>query len=233
MWITISSFVISVISLIVTILSFILAGNKENEKLRYGLGGFFLIFTFLFCSIGLFSFVQGIRSESTPTPSIISTFPAQTSTPTQVQHPPQPDTPTPILPKPTVELHSQEPIQKISEQFFTFALIGCTQSGGTVACDLIITNNGEDRVIRIYGSADDSEMYDDLGNFYDAPKVEFANKKSSYEVKLLLVSNVPTPAKIIFEEVATQANRIALFRLDGRAEDSFLIEFRDIPLIKQ
>jgi hypothetical protein len=168
-------------------------------------------------------------SMATPT-NIPIVFPTSTSTP--VAPPtdtPAPATPTlsPAPPPPPV------PIQTKSEQFFTFALMGCVQSGETVVCDFVITNNGKDRKIDIYRGlfTNASKLYDNLGNEYRADGSQIANKTGTSNV--LILSNVPTPAKVIFEDVSTQANSIALLLLGGNVEEWFALEFRDVPLIKQ
>jgi hypothetical protein len=61
--------------------------------------------------------------------------------------------------------------------------------------------------------------------------VAFYHCLSSY-LGLLLVSNVPTRARLVFEEVDSQADKVALLLLRCRDGDGqFDVEYRNVPLV--
>jgi TolB-like protein len=124
--------------------------------------------------------------------------------------------------------------QKVDKEFFTIELLQCRLSGASVICDLRITNNDKDRNFEI---GDQSRMFDDHGNQSRTRMMRLANSKSpSNLVQSLLVSGVPTPGSLTFEEVSPQATKITLLELnchDGSNSSYnswFKVQFRNICL---
>jgi TolB-like protein len=118
-------------------------------------------------------------------------------------------------------------LQKIDSDFFTFELQQCRMSGTTVACDFVVTNNGDDRRI---GLGNVTKLFDDLGNEYSANQVSIASKQG-YDAYADLVSGIAVKVRFTFEGVSAQASRISLLdvyvALVGRG---FHIQFRNISL---
>lgn len=124
--------------------------------------------------------------------------------------------------------------QKLDAEFFTFNLVQCKLSGATVICDLVVTNNDVERKLFFY--AHGSVVFDDLGNSYGGREAQLANSR---EANAVLVSRVPTKARIVFDGVTSQANRSPLLSLSfsvSKAESRFgggqffKVEFRNVPL---
>lgn len=102
---------------------------------------------------------------------------------------------------------------------FLFELKKCQRSGDSVECELMITNNREDRLIRIYPWG--CRLIDESGNEASGNRRTFSS---------MLVQGVATRALILFEDVSPQAKVATLvdFGIDG-AED-FRLQFRNVPL---
>lgn len=125
---------------------------------------------------------------------------------------------------------------KMDAQFFTFEVVQCRLSGTTVICDLLITNNDVERTLTL--SSDGSVLFDDLGNSYKGGETRIAN--SSRES--VLVTRVPTKARIVFDGVSSQAVRCPLLTLSFQAREfktgvrvrkyvePFKVEFRNVLL---
>src|SRR5262245_35053139 len=92
--------------------------------------------------------------------------------------------------------------QKVDKEFFTIELLQCRLSGASVICDLRITNNDKDRRFSIRKA---SRMFDDHGAQSYARKLRLANTNDDGDfITSLLVSSVPTPGRLTFEEVSPQ-----------------------------
>jgi hypothetical protein len=110
MQLAIASFAIAVISLLVSIASFIFGKNEENKNVRYGCGGLFFLVTIVFVFVGVFAFAGSEPADSTPRQVVIvvtAVVPQQTPTSTQV-----PPTTTPTRPTPTP---ASQPSTAVSE----------------------------------------------------------------------------------------------------------------------
>jgi hypothetical protein len=114
-------------------------------------------------------------------------------------------------------------IQKVETESFTFELLQCKLSGSSVICDLRITSNGRDRNLQI----DYARMFDEHGNQTQARQFRLANKIGSMYVESLLVSSVPTPGRLTFEEVSPQPTKITLLVVGYH---NINVQFRDICL---
>jgi len=130
---------------------------------------------------------------------------------------------------------SKEVLKKVEVENFTFELTKCEiSSGGSVTCDLLITNNDKkDREFQL--TTQHSRIFDNFGNEYHAKEFQLANKEGSYP-KILLVSGVPTRAILDFEKVSKDTRSIALLELRFTVMTSiyggtsFTVQFRNIPL---
>jgi TolB-like protein len=145
--------------------------------------------------------------------------------------------------------------QKVEAKSFTFQLLQCSRLGGTVSCDLLITNNDTERKLafnkaetgrsfqpaRPYGSPPidriDSVFYDDMGNSHPWRGGQIANSTGW----AVLVSGVQTKARITFDDIPSQVTRCALLSLSFETakiggngwNETFKVEFRGVPLGEQ
>jgi TolB-like protein len=142
----------------------------------------------------------------------------------------------------------QKGIQKLDVQSFTFELVQCTRSGGTVACDLLITNNDVERQLTFENRRNvvngtvvpsgNSVLYDNLGNSHRWRAGQIANSATG----AVLVSGVPTKARITFDDIPSQVTSCSLVSLSfenlsagpvrvyGSSGQVFKVEFRNVPL---
>jgi hypothetical protein len=80
-----------------------------------------------------------------------------------------------------------------------------------------------------------SVMIDNFGNSYKASGGQIANESNITGVIKLLVSDVPTRARLTFDEVSPQATRIALLTTQFRADKipgDPSVRFRNVPLVR-
>ncbi len=133
----------------------------------------------------------------------------------------------------------QTPAKQQSQQQqvngFLFELQGCTLSGSSVECDLLITNNKEDRVLivysRTYGA--ESRLIDPNGNEYIADKVLLGSSRNSIGPRSTLATGIPTRAKIMFENTSPDievARLVEIICLSGGS--SSRVQFRNVPLVR-
>jgi len=126
--------------------------------------------------------------------------------------------------------------QSTKAQNFTFELIQANTEGDTVNCHILITNNAPaDRDLimlmsKYYGPA--SFIVDNFGNKYGITEMLLGTQSShrNNKVRQLLVSGVPTNARV-FCPVSPKAQKIALLEiLCIEHNREFKVQFRDIPL---
>ncbi len=130
---------------------------------------------------------------------------------------------------------SKKVLKKVEAENFTFELIKCDMSsGGRVTCDLLITNNDQDKEFAIYTG--ESRIFDDFGNEYVPSKGELANKQvgSNSYARSLLISGVSTKGNLTFKNVTQEARGISLLEVGCWEQESgnFKIKFRNIPFSK-
>jgi len=130
---------------------------------------------------------------------------------------------------------SKSPKQTVKASLYTFDLDGCRLSGTTIVCDLTITNNDNDRMFSYDNLVNGAAMTDNLGNIYGATSIRIANRNGFDDAVIL--SNVPTKSRITFDNVSTQATKIASLRMQFNRFDQgiinhFRVEFRDVALSK-
>lgn len=135
---------------------------------------------------------------------------------------------------PVKQVLKAEAKQSTEAKDFLFELQGCKASGGNVTCNLLITNKGNDRELQFVGRSfgKNSRLFDDMGNEYLASEVQLGTKQHGHSVTTLLVSNIPTKARVSFEKVSAEASKIALLELATYTQDWSIVQFRDIPLSK-
>jgi len=150
-----------------------------------------------------------------------------------------PETPSPAPEKPKEK--SSALLQKVETNDFTFEVKGCKMSGASITCDLLITNNDEDREFGLNGGGGwyrgISRIFDDFGNEYRAKRIQIGNKKAvepANPLRTLLVSGVPTRAKLYFEKVSPKAKRITLLEVGYSlgSDKSLKAQFRNVSLSK-
>lgn len=140
---------------------------------------------------------------------------------------PIPEEPTPAKPKGIA-------LQKVEADNLTFEVKECKMSGENIICDLLITNKDQDRELYLNNKdwRPPSRIFDDSGNEYGANQVQIGSKKGS-RPKTLLVSGVPTRAKLYFEKVSRQASSITLLEVGCRSSGKSITgKLRNVPLLK-
>jgi TolB-like protein len=123
---------------------------------------------------------------------------------------------------------------KLDAQFFTFELVQCKQSGGTVICDLDVTNKEGDRELGF--SAVNSQLFDEFGNRINGVETKVANKDSGGMgyISNVLLGGVKTRVRIGFQNVAASATKASLLDLQFYLGDlsTFQVRFRNVKLVK-
>jgi TolB-like protein len=133
---------------------------------------------------------------------------------------------------PSSQQQLSKSVQKVEQKNFTFELLQCKMSGNTITCDLLITNTDQDRNLLISSDCDWSHktrMFDDKGYENKGSEIRIAGNHNAS----LLVSGIATRASITFDNISPEANKISLMEVCCSSDGTtFLIKFRNIPLIK-
>ncbi|WP_420208104.1 FlgO family outer membrane protein [Candidatus Electronema sp. JC] len=118
-----------------------------------------------------------------------------------------------------------------------FEVKQCLISGKTLTCELSVTNNKDDRQIRIHNKWSDfyrTRLFDDLSNEYNLSEMKFANKSSNSErVEHMLVSGVKTRLSVRFENIPDSTASLSLLEIscfDMTNEVEFKVQFRTISV---
>ena len=133
-------------------------------------------------------------------------------------------------------------INRKTSNDFIFELEECRKQERTVTCDLLVTNNGEDRRLFVGGHASqyanpstrNSRMYDDFSDETLTSRIVLARRESDrYGVTNSLISGRPAKLELYFDGVSSKATMIT--RLDvecweGERQVKFPVQFRNIPL---
>ena len=125
--------------------------------------------------------------------------------------------------------------QTVKASLYIFDLDECRLSGSTIVCDLTITNTDNDRMFSYDNVAGGAGLIDNLGGTYMATSIRIANRDGFDDA--IMVANVPTKSRITFDNVSSQATKIASLRMqfnrfDEHILNHFKVEFRDITLSK-
>lgn len=129
----------------------------------------------------------------------------------------------------------RKPKQTVKASLYSFDLEDCRLSGNTIVCDLTITNNDNDRMFSYDNLVGGAAVIDDLGGIYKATSLVIANRNGFDDAVIL--KNVPTKSRIVFDNVSNQASKIASLRMQFNRFDQgiinhFKVEFRDVALSK-
>ena len=125
--------------------------------------------------------------------------------------------------------------QTVKASLYTFDLDDCRLSGTTIVCDLTITNNDSDRMFSYDNLVGGAGLIDNLGGTYMATSIRIANRNGFDDA--IIVANVPTKSRIVFDNASSQATKIASLKMQFNRFDQgiinhFKVEFRDVPLSK-
>ncbi|MCH8298970.1 MAG: hypothetical protein IIC39_00305 [Candidatus Marinimicrobia bacterium] len=127
--------------------------------------------------------------------------------------------------------------QIVEANGFTFELVECKMVGTTMICDMLITNNREDKELMIFQyGASSSRVIISTGKEYKPYQATLDSHRSdSYWMKparSVLVNGVPTKAVLEFKNVIPKPAVIALLELGCKSKDAFTAQFRNISITK-
>jgi curli biogenesis system outer membrane secretion channel CsgG len=118
---------------------------------------------------------------------------------------------------------------------YLFELKRCTLGGSSVECDLLITNNKEDRQLIIYSRpySGVSRLIDPNGNEYiAADEVLLGSSRGFSSSRSILASGIPTRAKVSFEKVSPDIELARLVEIICLSDGLFRVQFRNVPLVR-
>ena len=126
------------------------------------------------------------------------------------------------------------PIKRVESNNFTFELLRCKLSGGSMTCQVLITNGDKDRKFLLNASSSHtipkSRCFDNSGNAYIADKAQVGSSQSSGIASTMLVSGVPTKASLSFKNISAQDRMLSLLEYSCHAGEWFKVQFRNVPL---
>jgi len=142
----------------------------------------------------------------------------------------------------------KEALKKVEVEKFTFEVSKCKMSsGGTVTCDLLVTNN-EKEGREISTNCSRSRIIDNYGNQYKPDELIFGGEsyrwhsayggRSYKDLQETFISGVPTKVILVFKNVSLEARSISvlefgwlIFPFDTPI-GAFKAELHNIPLSK-
>lgn len=138
--------------------------------------------------------------------------------------------------------------EPVSAKNFTFELQGCTLSGTSAECLILVKNQVADRLLVL---TDSSRLFDELGNEYAPQALRIANTDTAPSqggrtvvrmrtfrsdrwgedgVEKAMIQGVVTPVALTFEEVDLQSTHVSLLYLSLISDQTrFEVRFRDFP----
>jgi hypothetical protein len=136
-------------------------------------------------------------------------------------------------------------VERMTENDFIFDLDECRIQERNVTCELLVTNNGEDRDLVVanhdkYGYQDYrgikmTRMYDDFSGETLASRILLARRESDRDnaVRNTLISGRPAELELTFEGVSSKATIVTRLNVEcweSEHESAFTVTFRNIPL---
>jgi len=123
---------------------------------------------------------------------------------------------------------------------FIFELQECTRSERTASCKFLITNNDEDRLLRIYlleraYGGRSTKAYDEFSNEVIASRIQLANKTviNDQAIESLIISGRPVEFIVNFDSFPSKATtivRIDIMCWEGEHDVTFTVKFRNVPI---
>ena len=136
----------------------------------------------------------------------------------------------------------QRAVARLIVNDFTFEVKTCRRTETKVTCSLTVTDGGEDDEMQLFSGSQwgtrSARMIDNLGAEYTAKSLQVGNKSSVNSgdtVRASFTSGIPMGAKLVFEDVSTDASSISLLEIPcishhrGR---EFKAQIRNIPIMK-
>jgi TolB-like protein len=114
---------------------------------------------------------------------------------------------------------------------FLFELKGCKLSGAELTCDLLITNRKQDRELTI--RYPQSRLIDEAGNETRSAGGFLASDPGRGYSLSRLVTDVPTKAQVTFQGLKPEMLEARLFEINCYGEGDFLLQFRDVPIVRR
>jgi len=130
-----------------------------------------------------------------------------------------------------------KPGQQQQANGFLFELKRCVMNGTSVDCDLLITNNREDRrlIISSPRSSFHSRLIDMDGNEYNEYEASLGSDQvidPRREVRSTLATSIPTRAKVNFLNVSSDIAMARLVEIGCWTNSGFSVQFRNVPLVR-
>jgi TolB-like protein len=118
----------------------------------------------------------------------------------------------------------------IEKDDFNFELWQCKLSGTTLTCYLIITNNGADRELYLYGNAMGvgSRIVDQFGNEVWAKSAGLGNQAYYGYAQSRLISGIPLKGSVRFENVSSNLTLLAVLEINCGGNTK--VQFRNVPI---
>lgn len=125
--------------------------------------------------------------------------------------------------------------QSVNKKGFTFSNPECKRATENVTCSVLITSNGENRYLTIYGDGfggfyGRSKLIDNLGNEHTTKWVKIGDQRDNNDVRNTFPGDIPTKIEFGFEEVSTQATMAAIIIGCHYENDKFSVQLPNLPL---
>lgn len=140
------------------------------------------------------------------------------------------DLPSPVSSSPS-PLFSQT--NKVKEKDFLFVFKGCYRSGQNIDCQVIITNQGEDRreldLSANYINKFQSAIFANTTR-YVANEAKLADRKNADHVSLEMPSNIGVSAKVSFSGIPDEIKKLEAVEFFIRVDGDFPVRFSNVSV---
>lgn len=144
-----------------------------------------------------------------------------------------------VTTRPEEEIRESILLKKVEVKKFTIELKECKLSGDSIACDLVIINNGADDKLELLREG--TRIFDESGAEYSVNNFQLGNRSSSnhrhggtiWGISNSLISGIPAIIRLEFKDVPKQISKITLLEMQfaSKEDKKFSAQIRDISVI--
>jgi hypothetical protein len=124
---------------------------------------------------------------------------------------------TPTLAQYTCPSREIQLVHEVND--YKFELKGCQRSGKKVTCSAWVTQTNRDLTV-IY-STNGTRLVDTTGTEYLSTSIQYSTQKSTGNIVMSLVKDVPMQFSATFVDIPTSVENIALFEVNATAKSQF------------
>lgn len=124
-----------------------------------------------------------------------------------------------------------KPVKAVGRNI-TFELNKCVRKNTSAVCEILVTNNNEERKFSVSGGFYTSiRVFDDENNEHHATWGQIANRPKREWDEIRLVTDIPAKIQINFDNIDSKTTKLTLLELAFKDNNDFSkVQFRNVPL---